>query len=368
MVSNSEINYFRMAHIINAELGGTGKTTFTSLVYERCKKDLIEIDLIDVDRSNPNVGMKYLPSEYKDGTPIFFSDHPDEYPIADKIYERANKSDILVNLPSQIESIFSNWIERNQLLEGAKEDGIRFVNWYLTNGSYHSLRLFKQFVDKYKDNMTHILVKNGGLCRKWDHLEEDAELVKITDLYGIKSIEIPALDADIMYSLDKYKLSFEQGLKSSKIHLLEKRRIGIFLDKSFEAIKKIMEELKTQLFSDLNSSDNGSVSSSTSKEQEEVKSNNNGEKLTFNSEVVNKILKDKNLGESKDRNENSTKNLNEQSQEETNSQVENSPNRVNQSISNTIPVVVNSEAEVDSSIEDSEPIQNRIEEFRPADF
>ncbi len=238
----------RTIYLVNGELGGTGKTTYTSVFYEyRMAEDSIE--LIDTDRSNPNVGLRYLPEEYEKGASIFFSDHQDEYAIADEIFERATKvkGDVLVNLPAQVASILDNWIQRNQLFEMAAEHGIRFVNWYLTNGSFHSIRLFKSFVEKYQDNMVHVLVKNHGLCSNWEHLSADVDLDKLKDRYKIKHLDFPALDPAIMYSLDRCKLSFDEGLNSSSIKIMEKQRIKIFLKKAFTNIGDLLEKLDSEL-------------------------------------------------------------------------------------------------------------------------
>lgn len=228
-------------HLINSELGGMGKTTFCSAFYEFCqqKDKNIDVELIDVDRSNPNVGIKYLPEEYSGSkeAKVFFSENKDEKDLADEIFEKAVEGDLLINLPSQIIKIFDNWLEKNQIFVVAKREEIQFVNWYVTNGSYHSVRLFKNFVKKHQDNMIHILVRNTKLCQNWEQVDEDSDLKKLLDLYQIESLEMPSLDDKEMYLIEKYNLGFLEATKSRKLKLLQKQRVHLFIDALFENIE-----------------------------------------------------------------------------------------------------------------------------------
>ncbi len=236
-------------NFVNSELGGVGKSTFTSMLYEYYIKKNKAIRLIDTDRSNPNVGIKYLPKDYEIGPSIFFSDHEDEYAIADRLFEKAveERTEMLVNMPAQVGSIFDNWVERNQLFAMAAEHNVKFINWYLTNGSYHSIRLFKNFVEKYQDKMIHVLVKNGGLCKTWSHLGTDVDLTNLIDRYKVEQMELPGLETKIMYALDLNKLTFSEGLKSSSIKMMEKQRIKLFLERTDLAIENQLKSLDKKL-------------------------------------------------------------------------------------------------------------------------
>ncbi len=236
-------------NFVNSELGGVGKSTFTSMLYEYYIKKNKAIRLIDTDRSNPNVGIKYLPKDYEIGPSIFFSDHEDEYAIADRLFEKAveERTEMLVNMPAQVGSIFDNWVERNQLFAMAAEHNVKFINWYLTNGSYHSIRLFKNFVEKYQDKMIHVLVKNGGLCKTWEHLGTDVDLTNLIDRYKVEQMELPGLETKIMYALDLNKLTFSEGLKSSSIKMMEKQRIKLFLERTDLAIENQLKSLDKKL-------------------------------------------------------------------------------------------------------------------------
>ena len=55
-------NFMTIINFVNSELGGVGKSTFTSMLYEYYIKKNKAIRLIDTDRLNPNLGIKYFAS------------------------------------------------------------------------------------------------------------------------------------------------------------------------------------------------------------------------------------------------------------------------------------------------------------------
>jgi len=226
----------KYAHIVNSERGGLGKTTFCCLLYEYFLEKNIPVELIDTDRTNPNVGRIYFPTEYSEFAPIFFSDNQDETTIADEIYEKAVKGHILVNLPSQIMVTLNNWLTNQQVLQMAESDEIQFVNWFLTDGGIDSLDLFEKFVEKHKNNMIHVLVKNGRFSRKWDFLREYENLNKLIKFYEIESIQIPALETADMNLIKKHNLSFQSACESSELKVMSRQRVRLFRRESFRNI------------------------------------------------------------------------------------------------------------------------------------
>lgn len=228
----------KYAHIVNSERGGLGKTTFCCLLFEYFQAKNIPIELIDTDRTNPNVGRRYFSKEYSGYAPIFFSDNQDETTIADEIYEKAFKGDILVNLPSQIMVTLNNWFTNQQVLQMAKSDEIQFVNWFLTDGGIDSLELFEEFVETHKDNMIHVLVKNGRFSRKWDFLQQYESLNKLIQFHDIESIQIPSLETSDMNLIKKYNLSFQSACESSELKVMSRQRVRLFMGESFRNIHK----------------------------------------------------------------------------------------------------------------------------------
>lgn len=79
------------------------------------------------ERTNPVVGLTYAPDEHRDTPPgndydrahflpseqgsnrIYFSSKGEEFFIADRIYERALESDVVLVLPSQIHGQVCEW-------------------------------------------------------------------------------------------------------------------------------------------------------------------------------------------------------------------------------------------------------------------
>ena len=226
-------------HLINGEKGGVGKSLFARVFLEHCRKpeNNYDVQLIDTDRTNPDVGLIYDESTYSGtSSPIYFSDNQRESHLVDGIFEIAANQTVLVNLPAQVAPLVDKWIDSNNLLHLGKELKIFFVNWFLCTGGYASIELFKQVVNKYKKGMTHVLVRNQGLCFDWSHLDDDPSLKKILDLYQIKTIDFPALSYRERNKIDAQKMTFAHAIKSEQFGIISKQKIKIFLS---EAMKQI---------------------------------------------------------------------------------------------------------------------------------
>lgn len=225
-------------NLVNSLVGGTGKSVFCSLLYEYfCQPHVnIEVELIDTDRVNPDVGRKYFPTEYLNGPKLYFSENPKEADKSDLIYEKALLTDLLINLSGDSSIAFSNWLLKNRILDLKQ---VNFVNWFVCDGSDKSIRAFKNFVNKYQDSMTHILVKNSRTESGWNCSEdrEGLELSREIASYKIKTIKIPYL-VD-MSQIEYLKEPFYSAIDSSNLQLVESQRTKVFLRESFKAIAQV---------------------------------------------------------------------------------------------------------------------------------
>ena len=227
-------------HLINGEKGGVGKSLFARVFLEYCRKSKknYSVQLIDADRTNPDVGLIYDESTYSGNlSPIYFSDNQRESHLVDRIFELAVNQTVLVNLPAQVAPLIDNWLDSNNLLNLGKELGISFVNWFLCTGGYDSIELFKQVVTKYKNTMTHVLVRNHGLCFDWSHLDDDPTLKKLLDVYQIKTIKFPALSYRERNQIDAQKMTFAQAIKSDQFGIVSKQKIKMFLSEAISEIE-----------------------------------------------------------------------------------------------------------------------------------
>ena len=121
----------------------------------------------ETDRSNPD-----LASVYKElcKFPVLSEDEK-QADDADRLFEIAIDRPVIGSLPSQVHRAMKAWIERNQLLKLRDESVLKFCKWFVCNGEYDSVNLFISSLNCYENQMTHIFVRNFGLCDEWSQVE-----------------------------------------------------------------------------------------------------------------------------------------------------------------------------------------------------
>jgi hypothetical protein len=272
-------------HLIDGEKGGVGKSLFCRVLIEYFQAQSLNYSLIDADRTNPDVGLVYQPQFYgkndkkvvnnestlkktkkknappdyeiskgnvfqedqnisveelqklqeaeKEFEPIFFSEDERKSYTTDLIFERAIKEDVIVNLPAQVAPLVNQWIEKNSLLTLGQEMNVSFCKWFICTGGYDSISLFKDSLNLYQDQLQHILVRNGGLCDSWSHLEEDIDLMNGINKYKVKVIDFPKLSYRERNLIDAQKWTFSTAKNQPQLGIISKQRIKLFLDQSF---------------------------------------------------------------------------------------------------------------------------------------
>ena len=105
----------------------------------------------------------------------------------------------------------------------------------MTNGEYDSIRLFQASVDYYGEGMTHILVRNTGLCDEWSQVDNDKSLQKLIAKYGVKVIDFPKLGYQERYLINQKQLRFDDATRSSDLTVLGRQRVVNFLKAAYAA-------------------------------------------------------------------------------------------------------------------------------------
>lgn len=221
-------------HLIDGEKGGVGKSFFARVLIQYCLDKNLPYTLVDADFTNPDV-KKFYPKDARD---TLFSESPKKAHEADLIFELALKKTAIVNLPAQVYPLVKSWIESNCLLEVGRDYGIDLVKWFVCNGGYDSVNLFKESVKHFKEKLPHVFVRNFGLTDEWEFLKEDPDLSNLLKKYKdtIKVIDFPECTPKERYLLDSLQLTFSAAAEHKKFPILSKHRLHNFLVKSYEQI------------------------------------------------------------------------------------------------------------------------------------
>ena len=216
-------------HLIDGEKGGVGKSLVTKTMIQYGLDRNLPFVAIETDRSNPDVA-----GIYKNICKLaVLSEDEKQADKADRIFETATEKTVIVSLPSQVHRAVKAWIEQNELLRLADEYQVNFVKWFVCNGEYDSVKLFIASLECYEDQITHILVRNLGLCDEWSLVEEDESLQDQITKYRVQVIDFPKLAYRERYTIDRKRLRFDEARSYREFGILGKQRVVNFLKAAY---------------------------------------------------------------------------------------------------------------------------------------
>ena len=221
-------------HLIDGEKGGVGKSFFAKTLLEYFLEKKNTYTLIDADQSNPDVYNLYP----EGGHQIIFSDVEAKYHLTDIIFELALDKTVIVNLPAQVQDKLQGWIERSNIFDICAENNVEICRWFVSNGGYDSIKLFKETLPYYGEKATNVFVKNLDMTDDWTFLKEDTEFTNLCNKYSdsLKVIEFARCNIKERYDMEKLQLSLSQALFSDQFTILAKQRLLNFKKASFNAI------------------------------------------------------------------------------------------------------------------------------------
>lgn len=223
-------------HIIDGEKGGVGKSFFAKVLIEYFISLNISHTIVDADTTNPDISRQYPNNSHI----AEFSELEEKQDLTDIIIELALENNVIVNLPAQMLTKLQNWFDLSNIFSVCKDNDISIVRWFISNGSYETIKIFKESLEYYSQ-IQNILVKNLRMTDKWEFLDEDVELDRLMKkcILPAKIMELPACPVNERYKMEQQNLTLAEAIASPNIKLLAKQRIQRFKDKAFKQIDQI---------------------------------------------------------------------------------------------------------------------------------
>jgi hypothetical protein len=221
-------------HLVDGEKGGVGKSLFTRVMVQYAIDNKLEHTLVDADITNQDVKRFY---DY--AVDAEFSEAVNKGDRADVIFELARKKPVIVNLPANVFPKVNNWIKNGRLLEVADKYGVDICKWFICDGGFESIDLFKQSINLYKDKMLHVFVKNSGKTDDWSFLKDNSEFKDLCQKREktLKIIEFPLLYPGDRYFIDSNKFRFDAKEIEETMPIMSQQRLSTFLSESNQAIE-----------------------------------------------------------------------------------------------------------------------------------
>ena len=220
---SSAVNQKIKIHLVGGEKGGSGKSFFSKAFIEYCELINLNLMIIDADKSNADIFKLYC--NHKIVEQAFFSDDDKRMKEADIIFESAlSGNNVLVNLPAQVFHKLISWIQGSDLIQVAFENNIQFIKWFVCNGGVQSADFFIQSINKL--NVPHVFVKNLGLCKKWDFIEDMPNFIQAKNKYKFLSMDFPEFPYWERNRIDQLNITFNQALSpASELSLISQSRV-----------------------------------------------------------------------------------------------------------------------------------------------
>ena len=224
-------------HLIGGEKGGVGKSVVARLVAQYWLDRAKPFTGFDTDRSHGALLRHY--TEF--AQPLEISRLED----LDRMFEACLPPDarVLVDLAAQTERDLLHWLDSGEVLEVAREQGIRLVLWHVMDDGKDSLSLLSRLLQRYAGRANYVVVLNKGRGENFAPFQQSEAATSLTQL-GAPVIELPALHKATMRSIDRLDKSFWSAVNQhngseTSLGLLERQRVKVWLRESYGQLERI---------------------------------------------------------------------------------------------------------------------------------
>ena len=220
-------------HLVGGEKGGVGKSVVARVLAQYFIDKGYPFVAVDADTSHGAM-LRY----YADFTqPADLGD----FQSADQIMDRALGASrrVLVDLPAQSASRLKNWMTAGDVVGFASEMDVHLVFWHVSDGGYDSVMELERVLDELGSTLDYVVVRNFGRSMEFRQLDESAAWERAQS-QGARMLDLPKLDAQTMYKIDRFGSSFWAAIHVAEGELalspMERRRAGLWLDACYQAL------------------------------------------------------------------------------------------------------------------------------------
>jgi hypothetical protein len=223
-------------HFIGGEKGGVGKSVLARLLAQYHIDRGLPFRGFDTDRSHGALLRFY--AEYAEPAAL------DGSADADRFVEAALKQpqDILVDLAAQTAQPLSEWMDDNDLLGLAAEQGFGLRLWHVLDDGRDSTDLLGRLFERHASGADYVVVRNLGRGSDFAAFEESSVRAAAATL-GAPVMDLPALHASTMRKVDQLSLSFwaAGNNPSAGLGLMERQRVKVWLRRAYAQLDALGE-------------------------------------------------------------------------------------------------------------------------------
>ncbi|MEY4576845.1 MAG: hypothetical protein RL701_1548 [Pseudomonadota bacterium] len=218
-------------HLIGGEKGGVGKSVVARLLAQYWLDRAKPFLGFDTDRSHGAL-LRYY-GEFSQ--PLEVSRVED----LDKLVDASTQPDgrVLVDLAAQTERDLHDWIDSGEVLELAREQGIRLVLWHVMDDGKDSVGVLSRLLQRYGERANYVVVLNKGRGENFSLFRESDAAASVGRL-AAPLFELPALHKGTMLKIDRLDKSFWSAINhrngsDTTLGMMERQRLKVWLRQAY---------------------------------------------------------------------------------------------------------------------------------------
>jgi hypothetical protein len=221
-------------HFIGGEKGGVGKSVLARLLAQYHIDADKPFALFDTDQSHGAMLRFY--GDYSKHISL------DTFDDADLLMDAALAAhqNVLVDLAAQTSAPLFRWIDQNDFLALAAEEGVGVVFWHVMDDGADGIGLLQRLIDRYGDAAAYVVVQNYGRGKDFSAFQSSAARAA-AEAVGARFIELPELHATTMRKVDHLAASFWAAGQSRPggLGLMERQRLRVWMRKANDQIASL---------------------------------------------------------------------------------------------------------------------------------
>ncbi|EGV20091.1 P-loop NTPase family protein [Thiocapsa marina] len=228
-------------HFIGGEKGGVGKSVLARLLAQHHIDNNQPFTVFDTDQSHGAMLRFY--GDYSRAVLL------DAFEDADQLMEAAlaAQQNVLVDLAAQTSAPLFRWIDQNDFLALAADEGVGVVFWHVMDDGADGIGLLQRLVDRYGDAAAYVVVQNYGRGKDFSAFRSSPARAA-AEAVGARFIELPELHAATMRKVDHLAASFWAAGQSRPggLGLMDRQRLKVWMRKANEQIASLGPVLAVQ--------------------------------------------------------------------------------------------------------------------------
>jgi hypothetical protein len=221
-------------HFIGGEKGGVGKSVLARLLAQHHIDNNQAFTVFDTDQSHGAMVRFY--GDYSRSISL------DAFDDADLLMEAAlaTPRNVLVDLAAQTSVPLFRWIDQNDFLTLAADEGVGVVFWHVMDDGADGIGLLQRLIERYGDAAAYVVVQNFGRGKDFSAFR-DSPAHAAAEAVGARFIELPELHAATMRKVDHLAASFWAAAQNRPggLGLMERQRLKVWLRKANEQLASL---------------------------------------------------------------------------------------------------------------------------------